>query len=65
MARGEDTPDGDIDLVVDLAPGAGLFELDAMRRELSEILPAPVGVAPSDSLRASAWREVERNAIVL
>lgn len=65
VARGEDTPDSDIDLVVDLAPGTGLFELGALRRELAEILGAPVDVAPSDSLRASVRREVERDAILL
>ncbi len=65
VARGEDTPDSDIDLVVDLAPGTGLFELGALRRELSEILGAPVDVAPSDSLRVSVRREVERDAVLL
>lgn len=65
VARGEDTPDSDIDLVVDLAPGTGLFELSALRRELTEILRARVDVAPSDSLRASVRSEVERDAVPL
>ncbi|MGC8513995.1 MAG: nucleotidyltransferase domain-containing protein [Acidimicrobiales bacterium] len=65
VARGEDGPDSDIDLVVDLAPGTGLFELGALRRELSDILHARVDVAPSASLRASVREEVERDAVPL
>jgi len=44
-ARGEDRPDSDVDLVVDLDKGTGLFALEALRRELSEILGVPVDVA--------------------
>ena len=62
-ARGEDRPDSDVDLVVDLDKGIGLFALEALRRELSEILGVPVDVAPSDSLRPRVREEVEREAI--
>ena len=62
-ARGEDRPDSDVDLVVDLDKGTGLFALEALRRELSEILGVPVDVAPSDSLRPRVREEVEREAI--
>ena len=64
-ARGEDRPDSDIDLVVDLDKGTGLFNLEALRRELSEILGVTVDVAPSDSLRPRVREEVEREAIPL
>ena len=64
-ARGEDQPDSDIDLVVDLDRSAGLFELEALRRELSEILGVSVDVAPSDSLRPRVREEVEREAIAM
>jgi hypothetical protein len=37
-ARGEDRPDSDVDLLVDLDKGTGLFNLEALRRELSEIV---------------------------
>ncbi len=62
-ARGEDRPDSDIDLLVDLEKGTGLFALEALRRELSRILDAPVDVAPSDSLRPRIRERVEREAI--
>lgn len=64
-ARGEDRPDSDVDLVVDLNKGTGLFNLEALRRELSEILGVPVDVAPSDSLRPRIREEVECEAIPL
>jgi len=64
-ARGEDRPDSDVDLVVDLDTGTGLFNLEALRRELSEILGVMVDVAPSDSLRPRVREEVEREAIPL
>ena len=64
-ARGEDRPDSDVDLVVDLDKGTGLFSLEALRRELSQILGVRVDVAPSDSLRPQVREEVEREAIAL
>ena len=62
-ARGEDRPDSDVDLVDDMDKGTGLFNLEALRRELSEILGVPVDVAPSDSLRPHVRDEIEREAI--
>jgi predicted nucleotidyltransferase len=64
-ARGDDGPDSDVDLVVDLDKRTGLFNLEALRRELSEILGVRVDLAPSDSLRPRVREEVEREAIPL
>lgn len=64
-ARGEGRPDSDVDLVVDLDKRTGLFALEALRRELSEILGVPVDIAPSDSLRPRVREEVEREAILI
>jgi uncharacterized protein len=65
VARGEDRPDSDVDLVVDLAPRTGLLALSALRRELTDILGTSVDVAPSDSLRPRVRREIERDAVPL
>lgn len=64
-ARGEDQAESDVDLVVDLDRNTGLFSLEALRRELSEILGVSVDVAPSDSLRPRVREVVEREAIPL
>jgi len=64
-ARGEDGPESDVDFVVDVGKGTGLFALEALWRELSEILGVPVDVALSDSLRPHVRAEIERDAIPL
>ncbi len=64
-ARGEDQAESDIDLVVDLDRTTGLFSLEALRRELSEILGVSVDVDPSDSLRPSVREAVHREAVPL
>jgi hypothetical protein len=65
VVRGEDRPDSDVDFVVDVNSGTGLFALEALRRELSAILGTAVDVAPSDSLRPRVQEEIENEAIPL
>ena len=65
VARGEDRPDSDVDLVVDITPGTGLFTLLHLRRELTDLLGKAVDIVPSDSLRPRVRREVERDAVPL
>jgi predicted nucleotidyltransferase/DNA-binding XRE family transcriptional regulator len=65
VARGEDTSDSDVDLLVDLAPGTGLFTLGRLEREISGILGRHVDVVPSDSLRPKVRAEAESEAIEL
>lgn len=65
VARGDDEPGSGIDLVVDLPKTTSLLELIALRRELAEILDAPVDVVPARSLRPEVAAEVERKAIRL
>jgi predicted nucleotidyltransferase len=48
---GEDTPESDIDLLVDLPPGTGLFSLRRLQQEISGGLDIHVDVGSSDSLR--------------
>ena len=55
VARGEDRPESDIDLLVDCDPTASLFDLVHMRQELSDFLQVDVdlvdqgGLFPRDS----------------
>lgn len=51
VARGEERPTSDVDLLVDLAPGTGLLQLITLRHELEDLLGAPVDVVPADSLK--------------
>jgi predicted nucleotidyltransferase len=53
VARGEDRPGSDIDLLVDLdVRTKGLFPLAALQDELSELLGERVDVVPQDALEA-------------
>lgn len=45
--RGEDTPDSDLDLIVDLDPGATLFDLAEFRADMVELLGVEVDIVPS------------------
>jgi uncharacterized protein len=65
VARGQERPDSDVDLLVDLGPRTGLVELGSLERELSRILGADVDLAPIDSLRPAVREEAERDAIPL
>lgn len=51
VARGEDDETSDIDLLVDLDPGADLFDLAALDRELTNLLGHPVDVVPARMLK--------------
>jgi hypothetical protein len=65
VARGEDTPDSDIDILVDLSPTSGLVALARLQREVSQILGVPVDMVPADSLRPHVRIEAEKEAIPL
>ena len=65
VARGQDGPYSDVDLLVDLSPGTGLVGLSGLERELSEILGVDVDLSPADSLKPRARARAEREAIPL
>ncbi len=51
VARGEDSPSSDIDLLVDFAPGTSLLTVIGLELALRELLGVPVDVGPADALR--------------
>jgi predicted nucleotidyltransferase/DNA-binding XRE family transcriptional regulator len=65
VARSEDRPDSDVDLLVDMPLGTGLFGLEKLERELQEILNVEVDLAPVDSLKPRIRINAEREAIPL
>lgn len=65
VARGEDTADSDVDLLVDLAPETGLMGLGRLERELRALLDADVDVVPADSLKPGVAAEVTHEAVPL
>ncbi len=65
VARGDDGPDSDIDLLVDVAPEVGLFALGKMRSEAERILGGSVDVVPANSLKPDVAQRVLAEAVPL
>ena len=65
VARGDETDDSDIDLLVDLPEGAGLFTIARLQRELEEILGARVEIVPANDLKPDVKTNVERDLVAL
>lgn len=65
VARGEDRPDSDIDLLVDLEDGRTLLDLERLQVELSEFLSVPVDVGTEALLREGVSVAVRHDLIPL
>lgn len=63
VARGEDSADSDVDFLVDMPAGTGLFALLALRGELSRIMGVPVDLASAGDLKPRVLAAAERDAI--
>jgi predicted nucleotidyltransferase/DNA-binding XRE family transcriptional regulator len=65
VARGDDTGDSDIDLLVDLSDDIGIVGLAGLERELSELLETSVDVVPAALLKPSVRSVAEAEAVEL
>ncbi len=65
VARGDDGPQSDIDLLVDVTSGVGLFALGQMRSEAERILGSSVDIVPANSLKKDVAERVLAEAIAL
>ena len=65
VARGDDRPDSDIDILVEIAPEAriGLFQYTGIVRYLEEMFPVRVDVANREGLKPLVRPNAEREAI--
>jgi predicted nucleotidyltransferase len=63
VARGEDGPESDVDLLIDLEPGTGLLSLGRMEVELERILGRPVDVVPERMLKPRVAATVQAIAL--
>lgn len=64
-ARGSDSPESDIDLLVDLGPGRTLLDLVAFQQDAGDILGMRVDVATPEILKARVRDRVLAEAIPL
>lgn len=65
VARGDDGPDSDIDLLVDLDPSVGMFSLMRMVTLAEELLGRAVDVVPRDGLEKEVAASAARDEISL
>ncbi len=65
VARGDDRPDSDLDILVEIAPAAriGLFQYAGIVRYLEELFPTHVDVANREGLKTLVRPSAERDAI--
>ncbi|HVV21281.1 MAG TPA: helix-turn-helix domain-containing protein [Pseudonocardiaceae bacterium] len=65
VARGEDTENSDVDLLVDLDDEVGIVSLAGLRRELVDLLGVDVDVVPANALKPGIRDDVLTEAIAL
>jgi hypothetical protein len=65
IARGEDTADSDVDLLVTLGPGARPLDLLSLACDAEDILGVRVDVGTVESLRPEVRREALDDAVLL
>ncbi|HEY1618033.1 MAG TPA: nucleotidyltransferase family protein [Streptosporangiaceae bacterium] len=64
VARGQDRPDSDVDLLADLPPGMGLLGLGRVQADLEDILGAHVDLV-AGTLKAAIRARADRDLIAL
>jgi predicted nucleotidyltransferase len=64
-ARGDNRPDSDIDIMVEIAPDAGidLFQYVGIVQYIEELFPTPVDVADRAALKSLVRPRAERDAV--
>jgi hypothetical protein len=65
VARGQETPQSDLDILVDLDGHRSLMDLGGLQVDLEELLGCSVDVVTEDGLRPSIRQEVLQQAVAL
>ena len=65
VARGEDRPDSDVDLLADLPAGMSLFGLGRVQADLEAVLGARVDLVPAQDLKPGVRLRAERELVAL
>jgi len=65
VARGDDQPDSDLDLLVDMEPGRSLLDHIALQQDLEDLLGREVDVVTESSLHPRLRDRVLREAVAL
>jgi len=65
VARGDDGPDSDVDIAVDLPESISLIGLAGIAREITERLGVEVDLVPAHTLHPEVAEDLEREGILL
>lgn len=65
VAQGEEGPSSDLDLLVHLPEGAGLFLLGRFAQELEELLRVEVDVIPDDGVKPRVRANIDKDLVAL
>lgn len=65
VARGEEGPDSDVDLLADLPAGMSLLGLGRLEAELEAILGTRVDLIPAADLKPGVRERIERDVVAL
>lgn len=65
VARGQDRPDSDVDLLAELPPGMSLFGLARVQAELEAIVGARVDLVPAADLKPEVRQRAGRDLVAL
>jgi hypothetical protein len=65
VARGQDRPDSDVDLLADLPPGISLFGLARVQADLEAIAGTRVELVPAADLKPGVRARVEHDLVAL
>jgi predicted nucleotidyltransferase len=65
VARGEDRPDSDVDILVDLSQDSSLLDVIGLECDLEELLACEVDVVPTSGLKTAMKQRVLAEAVPL
>jgi predicted nucleotidyltransferase len=65
VARGDEHEGSDVDLLVEFAPGTGLFTIAHVQDELERILGVEVDLVPEAGLKATIRERIAQDLVAL
>ena len=65
FARGEATPESDLDILINLEPGRTLLDLIAVKQDLEDLLGCAVDVVTEDAVSPHIRDQVLKDAVSL
>ncbi|MBC8414490.1 MAG: nucleotidyltransferase family protein [Nitrospira sp.] len=65
VARGDDNPESDLDIILEMEPGASLLDIIAIKQDIEELLDLHVDVVTESSISPYIRDKVIKEAVSL